>query len=201
VPKISSQIPPLACEVIQDKITLILRDELPNQATLASDPSLNAKVVKDRLTTPGHQEMPLVSVLFNRVNFESRTQVQTDGANLISILIYTSGVNSPTEKGGEKSLKNNRALARVIRGVLEAPEYKNLDFETRFIKRLYVDSYGLAEPDAEQASTFTALGRLDFSVEAIESNILQAARELEASDVVAKLYDTELGYKTTIEQE
>jgi len=60
--QIEETLTPRKFELIRDQIATILAAELPNQATLNTDPEINATVWLERLVPLSQQECPAVNV-------------------------------------------------------------------------------------------------------------------------------------------
>lgn len=197
--KITEEIPAEAFEVVRDRLVQILRDEIAEQAVISGDQNADAKVFKERVVPVGYEHTPAVNVMLEKVDYSGQTQLHTVSECLFIIDVYTSGKNGPNNTGDEQTSERGQKIARLIRGILEAPVYKKLDFETNFIQQSKVDTIKVSEPRDFKDSKHMMLVRVNYSCKASNSNVLQAAQELNLSETTVKIDDTELGhtYETT----
>ena len=196
MPKILTAIPALSTEVIRDKVAAILTDEIPNQATLLADAEVNATVYKERVSPVGYDQCPCLNVMVDTIGFEGQTQLTTNATNNFFIDIITKGKNTVSKDGDFASAESALKVARVVRGILEAPVYKTLDFAPGFISHRKITKLQVSEPRDTKDSKHMIMIRMEFEVKSHDSNIPQSDHDLGLSRSQFKLDETDKGHLT-----
>ena len=197
MPQITETLTARKFELIRDRIGEILADELPNQATLNSNPALSPTIYVERLIPVSQEETPVVNVVAAESDFNRHTQLTQTGENRFIIDVFESG---PTEgsaadqRGDTISSKKTSRLAGLIQAILSHFKYCQLGFGNGFVDRVEVESIKFLEPiKAEDGANLTK-ARLIVLVKAEESVAPVEPRVLDGYDTAVKLHLTEMGY-------
>ena len=194
-PSIATAITAEAHEVIRDRIVEILEAEMPNQSTLLGDDEVNAAIFKERVVPVGYEECPAVNVMLERVAYEGQTIKHTDSDCTYLIDIYTRGHGGETRRGDTSAAERVQKIARVTRGILEAPVYQTLSFPKPFISHRRMVNGVVSEPRDNKDANHMMMMRLSYNVKAGDINQLQDAREISSARSQMKLDETQKGHK------
>lgn len=197
--KILTAIPISSFEIIRTRIAEILALELANQKTLQPTLDLSATIFEERATAIDTSEGTVISVLLNSNSEQAKSQVHTSGQYSYYIDVYTEASSTPTERGDSLARILCQRFIGLIRGILENPVYKFLDFEVAFIQRVQISNTEMASPLEDASSSNTAFGRVTMQVSSMDANIPQYARDLESSQFTFKIGDSGKGHVTKYE--
>lgn len=192
--KLTEEILSQGHELIRDRIGIILADEIANQVTLSGNAEINAKVFSERYYPVSKEEVPIINILLDRVNYVNNTSIQSEGNYTFSIDAYTSAKSTVTEKGDSKSNIRMQKILGIVRSILESPFYLTLDFPKGFIGGTKVPSIEILDPVKNQDTATIVMGRLTFEVRADESVEQQKAVTAEGYDTQVKIEDTDKGF-------
>jgi len=181
-------------EIIRDRIVAILELEFPNQQILQPGIDLSPEIVKERSIAFDSAQGSLINVLFINDVATQRTQVNKVGDFLYYIDVYTGKKDTETESGDELSRVACQRIAGVVRGILEAPVYKHLGFDTlKPVQRLNITTIEQAEPDSRKDAANISQARLQFEVRSTDINALEGVRDLDLLTVQFKIDETDEG--------
>lgn len=190
---ISTVIGSQAYELIRNRISEILADEIANQSALGSDVS-NATVWLERFTPFDNTELPAVNVGLATGNFTGQTLLQSNGTYQYNIDAYVSAETTDTAESDVLAYKKLHRLLGVMRAILENSQYKTLLFAPPFIMNRSVESLSFADPKKD-SSIAVAMGRLSFQVKAVETTETLDGAMIQESITSVKLALTDKGYK------
>jgi len=188
---------PQSFEIIRDRVGVIIADELDMQFQLTYDKLFESRIYMERFIPFNESEYDAVNITVARVNLDSNTMLQSDGANTIFIDVYTKGRSyKEVDKlidGSAIATRKMHRLVGVIRAILMDSRYKTLGFEPGFILRRQIVDLRFANPKVED-NVCTATGRIVFEVRAVEINGSVQPRILADFETVVKLHESEEGY-------
>lgn len=145
-------------ELIRDRIGVILKEELDNQATRQGDENLTADIFVERYTPPDISEEKIIIVGIDRGTYEHQTSLDQRADFNYTIDIYTSGKQSSTEPGYLNSSKKLHRLAGLVRSILMAPAYIRLGFDTvPIIARRSVNAMAFDPTNDQEDLNFSGL--------------------------------------------
>lgn len=182
-------------EIIRDRIVSILELEFPNQQILQPAFDLSPEIVKERSVAFDTAKGTMINVMFISDSNASKNQVSTVGDFTYYIDVWTNKKDTDAGSGDEISRIACQRLIAVVRGILEAPVYKNLGFNInpKPVQRVNVNLIQLAEPDSRTDAANISQARIQFEVRSTDINILEGVRDLEAVEVQFKINDTDKG--------
>lgn len=192
--KITIAIPEQGFELIRDKIGEILADEIAQQFVLNPDPEINATVFIERIIPIDKSEPPVVNVLYSRSNYDNNTAIKGDGKNTYNIDVYVKGKAKVGTKGDAVAMVRLGRILGILRAILESPHYLTLGFAPPFIKNTTVTDIQVADPRDNQDAANMMMGRLVFTVDAIE--VTEQIQPVAAAgyDTQVKLSETDKGF-------
>jgi len=194
--KINTVIPAQSFEIIRDKIALILKEELANQATLAVNPKLNATVYIERYSPPNSSELsevPIVNVLLGQGDYSNQDVTQSTGTYLYFIDIYTKEKANDDKGGDERAIISLQKILGVCRGILEATQYLTLGFTYPFVMGRKINSIQIAGP-GDPGSDSLVRGRLILEVRVPEYQETVTANVLDGTDTTVRIDTSPHGY-------
>lgn len=194
--KINTLIPEQSFEKIRDRIALILKEELVNQATLAINQQLNATVYIERYVPPNSSEVeekPIVNVLFGSGDFANQDVTQTTGTYLYFIDVYCSAKSNDDNGGDTRAIILLQKLLGVCRGILEATQYLTLGYTYPFVMGRKINSIQIAGPSEPGADSLVR-GRLILQVMVPEYQETVTANVLDGTDTTVKIDTSPDGY-------
>lgn len=166
MPKIINIIPTQSFELIRDRITEILIDEINNQLVLTARP-LEITYTVEGSGAIHHNDCPLINVSLERGDFNSKHAASMEGAYVFNIDCYTEAKETNSAQAETLATLNTQKLLGVCRTVLENPVYKTLGFNSPFISKVLCNSIVIADPIKQDAST-VIMGRLTITINALE---------------------------------
>lgn len=194
--QINTIIPAQSFEVIRDKIALILKEELTNQATLAANPKLDATVYIERYSPPNSSELtevPIVNVLLGQGDYSNQDVTQSTGTYLYFIDIYTKAKANEDNGGDTRAIISLQKILGVCRGILEATQYLTLGFTYPFVMGRKINSIQIAGPSDPRADSLVR-GRLILQVMVPEYQQEVTANMIEGSDTTVRIEESPEGY-------
>lgn len=194
--KINTLISAQSFEIIRDKIALILGEELPNQATLAANPKLNATVYVERYSPPNSSELsevPIVNVLLGQGDYSNQDVTQSTGTYLYFIDIYTKAKANEDNGGDTRAIISLQKMLGVCRGILEATQYLTLGFTYPFVMGRKINSIQIAGP-SDPGTDSLVRGRLILEVKVPEYQEQVTANALDGTDTTVRIDTSPQGY-------
>ena len=194
--QINTIIPVQSFEVIRDKIAVILKEELVNQATLAANPKLNATVYIERYSPPNSSELtevPIVNVLLGQGDYSNQDVTQSTGTYLYFIDIYTKAKANEDNGGDTRAIISLQKILGVCRGILEATQYLTLGFTYPFVMGRKINSIQIAAP-ADPGADSLVRGRLILEVKVPEYQEQVTANLIEGTDTSVHIEESPQGY-------
>lgn len=192
--KILTEIPPQGFELIRDQIGIILADEFAAQFAIHGDADRNAKIVSERITPIGKEELPLINILHARSSYDNNTAKDSDGKNFYNIDAYTSAKSTDVKDGDSAAQARLGRLLGMVRAILMSSHYLTLGFAAPFIMRTEVLDIEIADPRDNQDSANMMMGRLVFQVDAGETVDQALPTAAEGYDTEVKIELTDKGF-------
>lgn len=182
-----------AFELIRDRIASILVLELSNQVVLGTD-VVNASIWTERLIPFSNSELPALNVNMSSGGFSGQTIIQSNGTYLFNIDCYVKAPSTGDDDGDVTAMLLLQRLIGVCRAILEASQYKTLDFPPPFISSRHAQAINISTPKTEDSES-VAMGRLTFEVKAVETAEVLDAILLVANYTQVKISLTNKGYQ------
>lgn len=192
--KITNLIGPRIFELVRDKIGLIISVELPNQAVLAGDPELNAKVFKERFVPVNASEGTIVNVQIPRGDYGMITALNQDGNYVYYIDCYVSAKSTNDNRGDELAMVKLQRLTGIIQAILSDGHYRTLDFPRPLIEHTSVENIQFADAEDTKDAASLVRSRITFIVRAPEEVEELPVSVLDGLDTSVTLDDTDEGY-------
>lgn len=180
-------------EIIRDKIAEILLDELPNQATLLNNPDLNfTQIWKERTTNFNLNELPALNLSTSEVGYNDKFPGERYTTPVYFIDIYVSKIHEQNNNADQLSMDAGWRIARVIQGVLDHDEYKDLTIAP-FVRHAEVRVTRAGEADSDGGGKVSII-RVEYMVDTYSSQGALDPEQILGSDTTVRLNDTEKGY-------
>lgn len=194
--KLNYDIAPSNLELIRDRIGIILKEELDNQATRQADELLTAEIFTERYTPPDEQEDRIIIIGIDRGTYEHQTSLDQRADFNFTIDIYTKGKQSQAESGYLNSSKKLHRLAGLVRSIIMAPVYVRLGFDTSpIIARRSVNAMAFDPTNDQEDMNYFRMVRIVLKVEFCEEQPAEIPTEAAGYDTQVKIELTEKGYK------
>lgn len=190
-----------AFEKVRTRIGEILATELPNMATLKSDPEIDVKVWSERFVPFGQTEVPAVNIYLAEVDFNNETIRRKTGEYSFNIDVHYKADNTATDRADTLAMSKLQKLVGVIDGILSNNLYITLGFDAPFISSTTVKGFKIAQPDNNKDAKSAVMARITFVVKVQESNKTLDAILIEGYDTVIRLDETEFGYFFSTDQD
>lgn len=199
--------PTWCVELIRDAIAYAIALELPNQAQLRADSSLNATVYTERFISYDNTELPIVNVAYNKTPYVSKDLSVITGEHQFFIDVITMAEETDSGVRGDKkaSILLHKIIG-IIKYVLDSQEYVYLPpLPQGLIANKYVQEIRIFNPDTpynpnvSNDGLYVIGGRLMFNVRSNDSNV-----DIDESYVVSSIFtdmqteETEKGYKIEV---
>lgn len=171
--------PTWCVELIRDAIAYAIALELPNQATLRQDSSLNATVYLERFISYDNTELPIVNVSYNKTPYVSKDLSVITGEHQFFIDVITMAEETDElVRGDKKAAILLHKIIGIIKHVLDSQEYMRLPpLPENMVANKYVQEIKIFNPDTpynpnvSNDGLYVIGGRLIFNVRANDSNI------------------------------
>lgn len=191
---INTQIPPASFEIVRDRITAVLAEEIANQHALFPDPELDGLIVyMERIVPMNRGEAPAINVRWAGTPFNSRTMVQSDGMNTYQIDCYAQAKTSDTEAGDAKAIFKVSKLMRIVRAILLNPKYKTLGYQSGFVMSVNISNIKIDREPIQDAMNYM-MGSLLFDVKLPETTELIDPPLISGAETSIELQETDKGY-------
>lgn len=195
--KLTAVIPPQAFEIIRNRISDILIDELENQYILSYDPDIDNFELRLESSSPVDKvEAPIIIVNFSSGDFNNKNQGSADGIFVFNIDAYTSAKSDQEEDGDSKATFKLQKILGMCYAILSDPNYKTLGFAAPFIIQNSCGQINIADPGKQDAAN-VMMGRLTLNIKAVQTNPLIIPSLLEGYDTRIKMGVGNSGYKYT----
>ncbi len=181
-------------ELIRDRIAIILKEELANQATRQTNPDLDPYVYTERFSPISKEEEKVLVISIDRLSFDSETQVSQKSSTIYNIDVYTFSKQDDNQTGYYSSSKKLQRLAGLIRAILENPVYNKLDFTPGFINRTSIFEIIFDDGGRNEDASFLRMCRVRFRVEHNEEQLAKAPLVLNGHDTKVYIEETDKGY-------
>ena len=183
-----------AFELVRDRIASLLADEISNQATLQSNPDLNATVYLERFIPFANTEVPAINVMLSRGEFGLQTSMTTDGNFSFDIDVYHSSKTTSTARGDTNAMMKLQRLTGLICAILTNQRYRTLGFTAPFIENTSLVSIKTADPVDNKDASSLVFSRIIFSVRVSDRNLLMQPTLISGYDTQVLLNGTLHGY-------
>jgi len=202
--KITYQIPASNFEAVRDRIALILKTEMDNQALLRGtpqtpplpnipNPNYTASFFTERFTVVGKEEGNIITVDIVDGNPSNNTPISQPIEFTYNIDIYVNAVQNANYGYYNSAVKLHR-LAGLVRHILQSPYYDRLDFANGIIERRTVSKIQFARVSDEQDGAFSRMARVTLTVKMNETQSGIAIVDSGGYDTIINIEETELGY-------
>lgn len=180
-------------ELIRDRIAQILTVELANQHTLTGDDALQTDIFVERQTPPDAAELTVLIVSFASGSNGIKSAREDVSEYQYFIDVYTNSPSSEDKTGDYIATTNMHRLLGACRAILGNPVYRTLDFTPGSIKTTTWRNINVRS-GASQDAINTAMGRLAFSVEVADLNVLQTAPDIREYYTQVLIDTSDAGY-------
>lgn len=180
--KINGIIQQRTCEIVIDKIGIILAEEIANQYELSEEEALNADVWALRNTPISEDDLPCILVSFLEINADRTSVQEAKGDNRISIECFA-----------RNRVELNRLMG-VVWSILSDPQYKHLDLPAGTISGLPKVTKIQFQERYEYDANSIAIGRLIFEFSAPETFQLIDRPLYNGGTTVVRLWESDKGY-------
>jgi len=192
---INYQIPNQGFELISVRIGEILFEELKNQFdNYGGDTALNPTIFQNRVVNFNHAELPCLNIKYSNGTYDNHNNKTNDGTYSYYIDAYFKAPTTDDGRGDTKSYADVLRLLGVCRTILENNNYNLLGFDPGLIIHTAVSSITMDEPQDNQDTAHTSMGRLVFTVKACEQTVFNSANVLQGYQTSVKLHETDEGY-------
>lgn len=187
-------------ELVRDRVAIILKEEMDNQATRQTNTELTGSFFVERFNPPNEDEGTVICINLDQCQFDCQTPVSQSNEIRINIDVFCDSVQSTVE-GYERSGKKSARLAGLIRAILQNPQYDRLKFTNGIVERRSVPSIRFARVSDEQDARYTRMSRVELMVRVNEPVTGISPIEADGYDTQIKIELTEKGYKLTYNNE
>lgn len=194
---INTLIPPQNYELVRDSVFDIIKLELTNQATLAADPELDAKVFKERFIPINKEQHPALNIMLVRGDYDNMDVVDTRGTYTYFIDVFTRAKETDAEKGDTIAALKLQRILGIVRTILEDPQYRTLTFVAPSIEHTEIKEISISQPNNNQDSFNSIMGRLTFMVVVSEGVKLLTANDIAGIDANVEIGDSGKGHVFT----
>lgn len=188
-------------ELVRDRVAIVLKEELDNQATRQSNTDLTGNVFIERFNLPSEDEGTVITVNVDACQYDNQTAVSQSNEIRLNIDVYCDSYQNASTEGYERSGKKAGRLAGLIRAILQNPVYDRLRFANGIVERRSVSSIRFARVSDEQDARFTRMARIDLMVRVNETVTGISPIDAGGYDTQIKIALTEKGYKLTYNNE
>jgi len=197
--KITTIIPSQNFELVRDRIGAIIHLELSNQKVLTGNDDLEGVVWVERGMPFDKTELTAINISLATGSYSNKSQGNVSGVYQFFVDVYTNAKTTDAQGGDITATFKLQKLLGVIRAILENPIYKTLDFTTPFIERTYVSDINIRAVGKDDDMN-TAMGRMTFTVQCVETTSLLVVNTIAGWDTTVKLGQSDKGYfyQTTI---
>ena len=198
-PKITTVIGPRSAEIVRDRIAQILALELANQATLSGDTWIESPVYIERwvpVNVSECEDSSVIIVSIDNLDKANATPIDSDINLTFSIQVFTSKEATETNDSDVESMFRNQRIVGIIDGILSHPYYiyNTLDFEKPFLMKMGVQNAKFGFSNREESAVLV-VGNLSFLVTVAQNEPTNTGEEWTQSETVAKLFDSNKGFK------
>jgi hypothetical protein len=192
--KIIGEITQRNFELVRNRLAVILFDEMERQDYVSTDPLFE----KPTIYVEGNQsfdanEHPIINVMLQRGDYESKDVIQADGVYLYNIDIHTKAKETSTDNADTLAMLRCQRLLGVCQAIFENPAYKTLDYAPGTIEHVKVNGISIGETSEGDAES-TSRARLILEVSVPEGNELKIAGDILGYSTVATLGLTSKGH-------
>lgn len=186
-------------ELIRDRIALIIKEELDNQASAGrqNNSELTGSVFIERYTPANEGEGTVICVNTDSCEYADQTPISQSNETRFFVDITSDKKASPTADGYELSGKKNARIAGLIRAILQNPVYDRLQFSNGIIERRSVKNIRFARVNDEQDAYYTRMSRVEVLVKMNEPVTGITPGIPEGYDTNIKIESTNEGFKLT----
>lgn len=191
-------------ELVRDKIALILKEELDNQALLrgSGNPVIpnsdyTADVYIERFVPVDKSEPNVIIVSLNNSNLDNRTPISQSNECSFSIDVFTTAQQTSSNFGYYNSAVKLHRLIGLIRHILMSPYYDRLSFSNGIVESRAITQFQFSEVRDEQDAIFSRMARATFNVRMIETSNQITPVTAEGYDSIIKIEETENGFLLT----
>lgn len=192
-------------EIVRDKIALILKEEMDNQALLRGsgdpvvpDPNYTANFYTERFSPVGKEEGNVITVDVEGGQLDNRTNVTQSFECKFNIDIYVGAKETETTGYYNSAVKLHR-LAGLVRHIIQSPNYYNLGLSG--VESRSASLIQFARVSDEQNAAFSRMGRVTLTVRIHEESSAISVTEAEGYDTEIRINETDLGYLLTYNNE
>lgn len=201
---ITTEILPQAFEIIRDRIALVLKSELDNQANLFGDETLNVPMYIERVIPFDKSELVSINVSLSSGD-EQDHSILTQDFDYVYFVDVVSNSKSKVNPSGTITAGDNlgsllmQKIYGKCRSILMNSLYLTLGFPRGFIQSQSVKGFEIGQPNNPDDSMFTNVLRFRVGVRATETNSDQSPHVIGDYESKFTVNDSEFGYKLLIE--
>lgn len=190
VPAITSTIPAQNFEIIRDQIGLILATELANQYALDNTyPNISKVWVERFIDFDSNTELPTINICLNNGTWDNKTQVKSDGLYIYNIdMCFAAPSSVENGPGDQYSIVKMSKIAGLVRAILFNPAYNMLALSPGIVKYTMVENFSIGYKSAVVDALSDVIGRIQFSVSAIETVSGQLATGTQLEWITTKTF-------------
>lgn len=196
---IDQPIGPGAYETIRNRIAVILKDELLQQAALDYDDPLDVQVFLERYSKFQLSECPAINICLSEGEYKHIDKETTEGHYMFFITCHSMAVSEDTSsdnllRGDTKAVLANQRLINLVRAILSDPRYEMLGFELGVINHAGVQSVVNGKPQSYESTHSHVSGGISFLVRANEDKLEVVPRTLDGFDTQVQIGLSDEGY-------
>jgi hypothetical protein len=188
-------------ELVRDRVAIIVKEELDNQATRQTNTELTGNVFIERFDLPNEDEGTVITVNVDQCQYDNQTAISQSNETRLNIDVYCDSYQTESAPGYERSGKKAGRLAGLIRAILQNPVYDRLKFANGIVERRSVSSIRFARVSDEQDARFTRMARIELVVRVNETVTGISPIVADGYDTQIRIAETSKGYKLTYNNE
>lgn len=172
---ITTAIPAQPFEVIRDQIASILLVEHVKQYQLNNTLPQIKRVWAERwLPFNAETEVPTINVSLKEIVYMDKNAKSKTGIYTYFVDVYTTANTTDTENADQAAMIKMKRLMGINSVILDSPEYRTLGFAAGLIGNTSVDKIYIGDTAKMKDALSNVVGRLEFTVKAVEQNIIVA---------------------------
>ncbi len=191
---ITGTIPEQGFEKVLYQIGAILFDELTEQKDTYSN-MVDFNVFIDRIVPFDKSENLMINVTPNTINYSGHNELDMQGSTNFNIEVYSPLELTEVLGNDQVSKITIHKVVGMIRYILSSTKYNRLSLPNGLIGGTYVESVSFFDDYNNQDGANIRVSTIGFNVRINENSQLWQGVQLQGSDTIMKLYDTEKGYK------
>lgn len=194
--KILNVIPNQNFELIRDRITEIIIDELAYQNDYINyeDDKLASAIFTEHSTPFNEDELPAINVSFAGGDYSNKNVKTVEGTYTYNIDFFIRAESTTDNDGDYLSAVRLQRVMGVVRYILEDPIYRNLGFSYPKISLVKLNTIAIADSKQQDIANIN-MGRLVLEVRCSETTELLTPNLIAGYETTVKINNTNFGYK------